>query len=64
MSVQETLASLPANQRRLLELIYVDGYTHAEVAAMTGTTAGAVKTAVWRARQAFQQLYREEEGVE
>jgi RNA polymerase sigma-70 factor, ECF subfamily len=64
MNVQETLARIPTNQRRLLELIYVDGYTHAEVAVMTGTTAGAVKTAVWRARHAFQQLYQEEEGGE
>jgi RNA polymerase sigma factor (sigma-70 family) len=64
MGVRETLARLPANQGRLLELIYVDGYTHAEVAAMTGTSAGAVKTAVWRARQAFQQLHREEEVSE
>jgi DNA-directed RNA polymerase specialized sigma24 family protein len=64
MGVRETLARLPANQGRLLELIYVDGYTHTEVAAMTGTSAGAVKTAVWRARQAFQQLYREEEVSE
>lgn len=59
-TVSETLALLPDLQRRLLELVYVDGYTHAEVAAMTGTTAGAIKTAVWRARQTFQQLYREE----
>jgi RNA polymerase sigma factor (sigma-70 family) len=64
MSVREILDRLPANQRRLLELIYMDGYTHAEVAAMTGTTAAAVKTAIWRARQAFQQLYREEEAGE
>jgi RNA polymerase sigma factor (sigma-70 family) len=64
MGVRDTLARLPANQRRLLELIYVDGYTHAEVAAMAETTPGAVKTAVWRARQAFQQLYREEEVSE
>jgi RNA polymerase sigma-70 factor (ECF subfamily) len=60
VAVPETLARLPDTQRRLLELVYVDGYTHAEVAAMTGTTAGAIKTVVWRARQAFQQLYREE----
>jgi RNA polymerase sigma-70 factor (ECF subfamily) len=64
VGVSETLARLPATQRRLLELIYVDGYTHAEVAAMTGTTAGAIKTAVWRARQAFQQLYREDRDDE
>jgi RNA polymerase sigma factor (sigma-70 family) len=36
----ETLARLPAAQRRLLELVYVEGYTHAEVAAMTGTRGG------------------------
>ena len=57
------LASLPARQRRLLELVYVDGYTHAEVGAMVGTSPGAIKTAVWRARQAFLERYREvEEG--
>jgi RNA polymerase sigma factor (sigma-70 family) len=55
--VSEALARPPATQRRLLELVYVDGYTHAEVAAMTGTMAGAIRTAVWRAHQAFQQLY-------
>ena len=60
VAVSETLARLPDTQRRLLELVYVDGYTHAEVAAMTGTTAGAIKTAVWRARESFRQLYREE----
>jgi RNA polymerase sigma factor (sigma-70 family) len=57
------LASLPASQRRLLELVYVDGYTHAEVGAMIGASPGAIKTAVWRARQAFLERYREvEEG--
>jgi RNA polymerase sigma factor (sigma-70 family) len=40
------LASLSPRQRRLLELVYVDGYTHAEVAAMTGASPGAIKTAV------------------
>jgi DNA-directed RNA polymerase specialized sigma24 family protein len=55
--------SLSARQRRLLELVYVDGYTHAEVAAMTGASPGAIKTAIWRARQAFLERYREvEEG--
>ena len=57
------LASLPARQRQLLELVYVDGYTHAEVRAMIGASPGAIKTAVWRAREAFLERYREvEEG--
>lgn len=60
LALSETLAGLPENDRRLLELVYMDGYSHAEIAAMTGTTSGAVKTAVWRARQAFRDLYREE----
>ena len=63
-SARDVLERLPAQQRRLLELVYVGGFTHAEVAAMTGSTPGAVKTAVWRAREAFVRLYREEEDDE
>ena len=54
------LARLGASDRRMLELVYVHGFSHAEIAAMTGTTAGAVKTAVWRARRALQALYEKE----
>jgi RNA polymerase sigma factor (sigma-70 family) len=57
LTVNDALSRLPDDHRRLLVLVYVDGYTHAEIAAMTGTTSGAVKTAVWRARQAFRDLY-------
>jgi RNA polymerase sigma factor (sigma-70 family) len=57
------LSSLPPAQRQLLELVYVHGYSHAEVAAITGTTEGAVKTGVWRARGAFRSRYAaEQEG--
>ena len=58
--VETVLARLPPRQRRLLELVYVHGFSHAEVAAMSGTTAAAVKTAVWRAREAFRAVYEEE----
>jgi RNA polymerase sigma factor (sigma-70 family) len=64
LTVDDALARLPGDARRLLVLVYVDGYTHAEIAAMTGTTPGAVKTAVWRARQAFRDLYRVETDVD
>lgn len=60
LSVRDALSRLQDDHRRLLVLVYVDGYTHAEIAAMTGTTAGAVKTAVWRSREAFRALYRVE----
>lgn len=55
--VDDVLARLSESQRRMLELVYVHGYSHAEVAAMTGTTEGAVKTAAWRARAAFKEEY-------
>lgn len=58
--VDAALARLPEPQRRLLELVYVHGYSHAEVAAMNGSSAGGVKTAVWRARDAFRREYERE----
>ena len=56
-AVAEALARLPDSQRRVLELVYVHGYSHAEVGLLLGTTEGAVKTAVWRAREAFKDEY-------
>jgi RNA polymerase sigma-70 factor (ECF subfamily) len=64
LHVRETLGRLPAPQRSLLERIYVDGFSHAEIAAMRGTTPAAIKTAAWRVRQAFQDLYAEERDDE
>ena len=55
--VNDVLARMPDSQRRVLELVYVHGYSHAEVGLMLGTSEGAVKTAVWRAREAFKSDY-------
>jgi RNA polymerase sigma-70 factor (ECF subfamily) len=55
--VGDVLAALPEAQRRVLQLVYVHGYSHAEAAAILGSSEGAVKTAVWRARAAFRELY-------
>jgi RNA polymerase sigma-70 factor (ECF subfamily) len=60
--VTRVLASLPKAQRQVLELIYIYGYSHAEAAAMLGTSEGAVKTAVWRARSAFRRAYLAADG--
>jgi RNA polymerase sigma-70 factor (ECF subfamily) len=57
VDVARALAALPPQQERLLRLVYLDGFEHAEVAAMTGSTPGAVKTAVYRARRAFAEQY-------
>lgn len=60
VEVRDLLSHLPAASRRLLELTYRDGFTHAEIAAMTGQSAGAVRTAVWRAREALRALVAKE----
>jgi RNA polymerase sigma-70 factor (ECF subfamily) len=40
------IAELPEDQRRALELAYLDGLTHQEIAARTATPLGTVKTRV------------------
>lgn len=59
--IEDTLQGLSETQRRLIRLVYVDGLSHAEIAAMTGATAAAVKTSVWRARDAFKAAWTEGE---
>jgi RNA polymerase sigma-70 factor (ECF subfamily) len=56
-SVRDVLAELPKPQRRLLELAYLDGFSHAEIASMSESTPAAIRTAIWRARAAFRDAY-------
>ena len=58
--VDDVLAHLAPEQRQLLELIYVYGFSHREVAAIIDSSEGAVKTAAWRARETFRRVYAEE----
>lgn len=60
LEVRDLLGRLPGSQRRVLELVYLEGFSHAEVAAMTGTTPAAVKTLVWRARASLRALYQDD----
>ncbi|MEV0581887.1 RNA polymerase sigma factor [Nonomuraea sp. NPDC050310] len=57
LDVRQALDRLPEQTRRLLELVYFEGFSLVEVAAMTGRTTAAIKTAVWRARSAFAEVY-------
>ncbi|GAA2354330.1 RNA polymerase sigma factor [Catellatospora methionotrophica] len=59
IEVRDLLRRLPETGRRLLELVYLDGFSHAEVAAMTGQSPAAVRTAVWRARDTLRELARQ-----
>jgi RNA polymerase sigma-70 factor, ECF subfamily len=43
-AVRRALAGLPAEQRRALELAYFGGYTQTEIAELTRTPLGTVKT--------------------
>ena len=51
--VSAVLVRLPIGARRLLELVYFDGFTPTEVAAMTGAAPGTVRMSLMRARVAF-----------
>ena len=57
VAVRDVLDRLPEGQRRLLTLVYFDGFSLAEVAAMTGRSTSSIKTALWRARAAFAKSY-------
>ena len=42
-AVRDAMASLPAEQRQVIELAYFGGYTHAEIADMIRVPLGTVK---------------------
>ncbi|MFI6501514.1 RNA polymerase sigma factor [Nonomuraea typhae] len=57
LEVRDALDRLPPQHRKLLELVYLEGFSMVEVAAMTGKKHNTIKTAVWRARAAFAEEY-------
>src|SRR5207253_119289 len=42
-AVRDAMASLPTEQRQVVEMAYFGGYTHAEIAGMTRVPLGTVK---------------------
>ena len=55
MVLEEALTRLPEEQRITLLLYEVDGYTHAEIAEMTGVAEGSSKARVSRAKAALRE---------
>jgi RNA polymerase sigma factor (sigma-70 family) len=55
LDLERAVASLPPGARLALVLHDVEGYTHDEIAAMTGVTAGTTKSQLHRARALLQQ---------
>ncbi len=60
LAVEQALAALPADYRAPLLLYSYDGWSVEEVAAALGTSQGAVKTRLYRAREMFRRAYAAE----
>lgn len=50
------LSRMPESAANILSRFYLDGKTGAEIATEDGTTVGAVKTRMYRAKEAFRQV--------
>lgn len=59
--VQAALSDLPAKYRLVLTLRDIQGYTYEEIAQITGSKLGTVKSRISRARSAFRDLLQQQE---
>jgi RNA polymerase sigma factor (sigma-70 family) len=55
IDLERAIARLPAGARTALVLHDIEGYTHDEIAAMTGVAQGTVKSQLHRARRLLQE---------
>lgn len=58
MDLAAALDTLPAGSRTVLVLHDIEGYSHDEIAQMTGIAAGTARAQLWRARRALSKLLR------
>ena len=58
MDLGSALEKLPAGSRAVLVLHDIEGYSHDEIAQMTGTAPGRARAQLWRARRALSRLLR------
>jgi len=56
IDVDRALARLPAGARTVFVLHDIHGYSHEEIAQMTGIAAGTARAQLWRARRALTRL--------
>jgi len=55
-AIHDAFARLPRDQRALLSLHYVEGFTTAEIAEILGVPQGTVKSRLYHARRALRQI--------
>ena len=51
LDLDAALATLPAGARTVFVLHDMEGYSHEEIAQMTGIAAGTARAQLWRARR-------------
>jgi RNA polymerase sigma-70 factor (ECF subfamily) len=56
MDLDRALKSLPGGARTVFVLHDIEGYSHDEIAAMTGIAPGTARAQLWRARRALVRL--------
>ena len=56
MDLDRALAQLPAGARSVFVLHDIHGYSHDEIAQMTGIAPGTARAQLWRARRALMRL--------
>ncbi len=56
MDLDRALTSLPAGARTVFVLHDIEGYSHDEIAAMTGIAPGTARAQLWRARRSLMRL--------
>jgi RNA polymerase sigma-70 factor (ECF subfamily) len=57
--IVSVLARLPDSMRRVLTLYFIDGLPQQEIAELEGTTVGAIKTRMHRAKQEFKAAFQD-----
>ena len=58
------LAQMRPRERQLLWLAYAEGYSHREIAEITGLGSASIRLLLFRARRKMAQLLREQAGAE
>jgi RNA polymerase sigma-70 factor, ECF subfamily len=57
--IVSVLARLPDSMRRVLRMYFIDGLSQQDIAEREGTTVGAVKTRMHRAKQEFKAVFQD-----